>query len=417
MSALYINPIFCSPSNHKYDTVDYYQVDPLLGGNAQLESLSKSIHGRGMKLILDAVVNHTSDEHPWFNHFGEEGAFGNPDSPYRDFYSFDSNNNYVAWKGMQHLPKLNYANEELCDVIYRGDKAVLRHWLRPPFSIDGWRLDVIHMLGEKGSAENNAHHVKEIRQSVKQEKPDAYLLGEHFFEATPWLQGEQEDGAMNYFGFAHPLRAFFTGKDLNGDPIELDAGKLSTWLLEARNRIPFANQLAQFNLLDSHDTARFFTLLGEDLALMKAAVSMLFTYIGVPCIYYGDEVGMTGGEDPDCRRCFPWASSDWNHLLHEHYRRMSRLRRIHPALRRGDLLTLYAGHHSYVYARVLESDQVITAINRHATKARTMILPLWHCLRPFDRFTDVESGEKFEVVNGELQLTIPARSSLVLVAS
>lgn len=418
ITAIYLNPIFASPSNHKYDTVDFYQVDPHLGSNEKLAELTNTLHQRGMRIILDAVVDHTSDQHPWFDRAGQkEGAYGNEGSPYRRFYTFDAQGSYVGWKGLPHLPKLDFAAPEVQEVVYRGENAILRHWLRPPYAIDGWRFDVAHMLGEHGTAQGNAYHLREIRRAIKQENPDAYMLGEHFFEASQWLQGEQEDGAMNYYGFAHPVRAFLAGKDIAYQPIQISAEELDSWLKQARAQIPFANQLAQFNLLDSHDTARFLSILGGDIALMRAAVTLLFTYIGAPSVYYGDEIGMEGGNDPDCRRTFPWDSTEWNHLLHDHYRRMIRLRKTHPALRRGDIHTLYAGEHSFVFARTLASDAVITALNRHPTKARTMVLPIWQTGSLANRFTDPETREKFEVVKGEIQITIPPKTARVLLAT
>ena len=411
ISALYLNPIFTSPSNHKYDTIDFYQVDPHLGSNQQLAELTNNLHQRGMRIVLDAVVDHTSDQHPWF------AAASQAHASARRFYTFDETGNYVGWKGMSHLPKLDFSCQEVQEVVYRGEDAILRHWLRAPYAIDGWRFDVIHMLGEHGSAAGNAYHVRQMRQCMKQENPDAYVLGEHFFEASQWLQGDQEDGAMNYYGFAHPVRAFLAGKDIAYHPVKITAEEFDQWLKQARCSIPFANQLAQFNLLDSHDTARFLSILEGDEVLMRAAVTLLFTYIGTPCIYYGDEVGMEGGQDPDCRRCFPWDSTEWNHMLHDHYRRMIRLRKTHPALRRGDIHTLYAGEHSFVFARTLESDVVITALNRHPTKARTITLPIWQTASLANRFTDPETREKFEVVKGEIRLTIPAKTARVLLAT
>lgn len=411
ITALYLNPIFASPSNHKYDTIDFYQVDPHLGTNAQLADLTSNLHQRGMRIILDAVVDHTSDLHPWFVR-DSQAAPGE-----ERFYTFNAQGQYVGWKGHQHLPKLDFANEQVQDIVYRSDDAILRHWLRAPYAIDGWRFDVIHMLGEHGTAAGNDYHVRQMRQCMKQENPESYVLGEHFFEASQWLQGDQEDGAMNYFGFAHPVRAFLAGQDIAYHPVRISAEEFDQWLTQARAMLPFANQLAQFNLLDSHDTVRFFSLLQGDLALMRAAVTLLFTYIGTPCIYYGDEVGMEGGMDPDCRRCFPWDSTEWNHLLHDHYRRMIRLRKTHPALRRGDIHTLYAGEHSFVFARTLESDVIITALNRHPSKARTISLPVWQTTALANRFTDPETREKFEVVKGEIQLTIPPKTARVLLAT
>lgn len=416
ITALYLNPIFASPSNHKYDTVDFYRVDPLLGSNQQLADLTNNLHQRGMRLILDAVVDHTSDKHPWFLRDKACQQVEHRHANHR-FYTFDETGHHIGWKGLSHLPKLDFAQPEVQEAVYRGDNAILRHWLRAPYSIDGWRFDVIHMLGEHGTAAGNSYHVRQMRQCVKQENPEAYILGEHFFEAGSWLQGDQEDGAMNYYGFAHPVRAFLAGMDIAYHPVRVSAEEFDLWLTQARANIPFANQLTQLNLLDSHDTARFLSLLNGDRQLMQTAVTLLFTYIGTPCVYYGDEVGMEGGPDPDCRRCFPWDSTEWDHLLHDHYRRMIRLRKTHPALRRGDIHTLYAGEHSYVFARTLESDVVITAINRHASNPRTITLPIWQSGSLANRFTDPETREKFEVVKGEIRITVPPKTARVLLAT
>ncbi len=148
------------------------------------------------KASLDAVFNHTSVHHPWFDMKMEgEGAYGNPKSKFRSFYFFEGDsNNYIGWKGIGSLPVLNFDNVEVRDYIYQGEQAVIKHWLKPPYAVDGWRFDVIHMLGEGEGAKNNAHYVEAFRQATKSVNPDAYVLGEHFFEATQWLQGGQEDG-------------------------------------------------------------------------------------------------------------------------------------------------------------------------------------------------------------------------------
>ncbi|MGL5285575.1 MAG: maltodextrin glucosidase [Aeromonas sp.] len=415
VTALYLNPIFASPSNHKYDTQDYYRVDPHFGSNEQLAQLTRNLHQRGMRIILDAVINHTSAEHPWFS--SPEGANVSQSSPWRSFYTFDAQGDYVSWKGVRSLPKLNFASEQVQDVVYRADNAILRHWMRAPYQIDGWRFDVIHMLGEHGSAQGNTQHVRAIRSAVKQENPEAYVLGEHFFEASQWLQGDQEDGAMNYYGFAHPIRAFLAGKDIAYHPIKISAADLDAWLHQTRSRIPFANQLAQLNLLDSHDTARFLHLLEGDRARMTLAVTLLMTYIGVPCVYYGDEVGMQGGNDPDCRRCFPWDSTQWDHLLHDLYRRLIQLRKQRPALRRGDMQTLYAGDHTLAFARSLESDLVLVACNRHPSNPRDITLPIWQTGHSTQRFCDAMTGQPIDAINGELSLQLPPCSAQILVAS
>ena len=276
VTTLYLNPIFTAGSNHKYDTEDYDNVDPHLGGNAALAELAGALRARDMRLVLDAVVNHTGANHPWFNRYGRhaaQGAYQSADSRWRSWYLFTGAHDYASWNGHASLPVLDFSNPDVCAAVYGDHGAILRRWMRPPYAIDGWRFDVIHMLGEGPGARNNTHHVRQFRRAVREENAEAYVLGEHFGEATRWLQGEQEDGAMNYYGFAQPVRAWLAERDFAGEPAELSTPELERWLTAARARVPYENQLAQLNLLDSHDTARFFTAVERDLARMQLAVT------------------------------------------------------------------------------------------------------------------------------------------------
>ena len=376
VTTLYLNPIFTSGSNHKYDTEDYENVDPHLGGNAALAELAAALRDRGMRLVLDAVVNHTGANHPWFNRYGRHDAVGahqSAASPWRAWYLFTGAGDYASWKDHGSLPVLDFANPDVRAAIYGDRDAILRRWLRPPYAIDGWRFDVIHMLGEGPGAHNNAHHVREMRRAVRDENAEAYVLGEHFGEATRWLQGEQEDGAMNYYGFAHPVRAWLAERDLADEPAQLATPELERWWTAARARVPYANQLAQLNLLDSHDTSRLLTALGGDLARMQLAVTLLFTYAGVPCIYYGDEIGIEGGGDPDCRRCFDWDRARWNAPLHAHYRRLIAWRKRRTEWRHGAYQTLAVTGDALLFARYLDRAVTLVAVNRGAEPA---VLPL-----------------------------------------
>jgi alpha-glucosidase len=247
--------------------------------------------------------------------------------------------------------------------------------MRPPYSIDGWRFDVVHMMGEGRGAHNNAYYVRALRRALREENREAYVLGEHFGEATRWLQGDQEDGAMNYYGFAYPVRAWLAARDFAHHPAQLSTADFERWLADARARIPYANQLAQLNLLDSHDTSRFLTAVAGDARLMQLAVTLLLTYAGVPSIYYGDEIGLEGGDDPDCRRCFDWDRAHWNTALHAHYRQLIEWRQRRPEWRRGAYQTLAVAGDALVFARYLDRQVTIVAINRGAAPV-TVAVPL-----------------------------------------
>ncbi|QIA65950.1 maltodextrin glucosidase [Vibrio astriarenae] len=366
ITTLYLNPIFAAPSNHRYDTMDYYNVDSHLGTNEDFATLCDGIHQRGMKVVLDAVFNHTSTEHPWFNRLGwhqETGAYQSSQSRYRDYYFFEgTTDQYIGWKGVSSLPVLNFENQHVRNAIYQSEDSIIKHWLKPPYSIDGWRFDVIHMLGEGEGAKNNAHYVKAFRESAKAVNPDSYILGEHFFEATSWLQGDQEDGSMNYYGFAHPLRALLANKDIALDPISINMLEFRDWLAEARAKVPWENQLAQLNQLDSHDTPRFFTLINENEALFKIAATFLFTYVGTPCLYYGTEIGMAGGADPDNRRCMEWDKVEESELL-SFFKELIEMRKARPALQQGNFMEIYCDEECLVFARTCNEDTVIVGIN------------------------------------------------------
>jgi alpha-glucosidase len=327
---------------------------------------------------------------------------------------FDENNQALGWKGHASLPVLDFASPSVRAVVYEGPDAILRHWLRPPFSIDGWRLDVIHMLGEGPGAHNNAYYVREFRRAIRAARPDAYVLGEHFSEATRWLQGEQEDGAMNYYGFAHPVRAWLAQQDLGYQPIRIDTREFERWLGRARATITYDNQLAQLNLLDSHDTARFFSLLGTDTRRMQVAVTLLFAYPGVPCIYYGDEIGLEGGRDPDCRRCFDWERSRWNHPLFQHFHAMATLRRTRAEWRHGAYQTLAVGDDWLAFARYTDREASILAVNRGPESV--VHVPLRALPLTVERWREA-SGHAFEQAADGLSFILPAADFRILMSS
>lgn len=405
VTSLYLNPIFTSNSNHKYDTKDYLSVDPHLGNNQEFAQLTEEIHSRGMKIVLDAVFNHTSEEHPWFDKSGvtESGAYHNLQSPYRDFYLFDGDSQeYLGWKGVKTLPVLNFLNQQVKDYIYQSDQAVIKHWLRPPYLVDGWRFDVIHMLGEGDGAQNNAHYVQQFRAATKSVNQDAYVLGEHFFEATQWLQGDQEDGAMNYYGFAHPIRALLANRDISYHPIQITPQEFSQWLREVNAKIPWLNQLSQLNQLDSHDTMRFLTTLGGNKAKMRMAATMLFTFVGTPCIYYGTEVGLEGGHDPDNRRCFPWdevSTSEWWPF----FKGLIAQRKVRPEWQKGSFEILDASEESLIYARTLGKDVSVIVLGFAEGCVR---IPFWKLGIEGSEAKSYFAGKTLSINAGELTLPI-----------
>ena len=356
VTALYLNPVFVAPSVHKYDTEDYRHVDARFGGDQALLRLRRSTHRLGIRLVLDGVFNHSGDSHAWFDRHnrGTTGACHNPASEWREWYSFDEDGRARDWLGYSSLPKLDYQAQTLVDEMYQGEDSVVRHWLKAPWNMDGWRLDVVHMLGEGGGARNNLQHVAGISQS----------LGEHFGEARQWLQADVEDAAMNYRGFTFPVWAFLANTDISMDPQRIDAHTCMVWMDNYRAGLSHQQQLRMFNQLDSHDTPRFKTVLGKDVARLPLAGVWLFTWPGVPCIYYGDEVGLDGANDPFCRKPFPWDKAKQDTELLALYQRLARLRKRSQALCYGGCQVIYAEGNVVIFLRLYQQERVLVAINR-----------------------------------------------------
>jgi glycosidase len=344
VTALYLNPIFLAPSNHKYDTADYLQVDPQFGSEAELSALVSDAHQRGMRIILDGVFSHSGDHFWAFRDVVKHGSA----SRYRDWYSFQQlpvrkrPPNYRASGGVAFLPRLNTANPEVQAYLYE----VAGHWITAA-GVDGWRLDV--------PWEQPGEFWRGFRKAVKAVSPDAYLVGEAWGDASPFLQGDQFDGVTHY-RLRELLFRFFLQQ-------AIDAATFDRELNALRSTIPPLARRSLLTLLGSHDTPRLATLAGGRRAAVQALFAMLFTLEGVPLIYYGDEIGLQGGPDPDCRRCMPWEESVWDQDLRALVRRLSRLRAIHVALRRGDFTPLFCQERSYVFQRTSERDTVVVAVN------------------------------------------------------
>ncbi len=406
ISALYLTPIFTAPSNHKYDVKNYKEVDIHFGGDVALVALRQALDERGMKLMLDMVPNHCGATHPWFL-----AAQADPSAPTAEFFTFHHRpNDYVSWFGVRSLPKLNYRSERLRELMYAGQDAIMRYWLRPPFRIDGWRFDVANMLARQGESQLEHKIGRGIRRAVKAEAPDAYLLGEHFFDGTPQLQGDELDAVMNYRGFSLPLLNWLAGFDVveSWHPEYVDKHQLPTESLAAQWRafmsaIPWQIAAQQFNLLGSHDTPRIETVLREDEALVRLAAAILFTYPGVPSVYYGDEIGLAGGRDPDCRRCMIWDPHEWNSGRRTYYQMLIQLRRTSPALRWGGFQLLYAAGDTLAFQREAPEERLLTVVRRRNDGLTA--LPVRHAGLPDGMYLrDVLTGTEVVVVNGMLPL-------------
>ncbi len=409
VTALYLNPIFAARTNHRYDITDFEQIDPYLGGNAALAKLREALDSYGMKVILDVTLNHVGWFHRWFT-----AAQADPRAETAEYFTFyEHPHNYESWLGHPSLPKLNYRSQKLRDRAYRQPDSVLRRWLRPPYRIDGWRLDVFNMQGRQGAQQLGAEINREMRAAVKADNPNVYLMGEHFFDATPNLQGDQVDAVMNYQGFTFPVwrwlgnmmhDAHIPGKDLVPIPAEV---MVEQWA-HHRAAIPYAIALMQYNLLCSHDTVRFLSLVDGSIPKMKVGAALLLTYPGVPSLYYGDEIGLAGERDPDNRRCMPWDENQWDQGLRAHYQRLIQLRRAAPALREGGFQVLHAAGDVVCYQR-MTNDQRVVVIAWRAALPQTAIPVAAGGIPNGHAFREALSGAGYTVHEGRIAL--PAQTT------
>lgn len=448
ITALYLTPVFSSASNHRYHTYDYYQVDPLLGGNDALRELLDQAHGRGMKVILDGVFNHSGRGFWPFHHVVENGL----ESPYVDWFYIDKEGlkagksvrpypspaegrqlaeasaqghhqgevtlkvlGYRAWWDLPALPKLNTNNPYMREHLL----GAAEHWLR--FGIDGWRLDV--------AEEIDAGYWREFRARCRAVNPDAYIVAEIWREKPQWVSGDTFDALMNY-PLTEALLSFTAARHLDMEVVAtqheyrefvrpMDGPDFAARLAHIVTMYRPEAIRAQLNLLGSHDTARYLTVVSRDTAALRLALLAIMTLPGAPCIYYGDEVGMQGRHDPDNRRSFPWqAPTSWDHALLEYCRAVIALRTDHAFLRHGSFRALAAAGQAAAYGMASDGHGAVVVLNAGDSPARLTI--------PTDGFAGAAfspvrlPGEPFplvgDIVDGHFETEVAPRSGAVFLS-
>ena len=415
VNAIYLTPIFCSKSNHKYDIYDYYRVDPSFGTNDLLKKLVKEAHKRGIKIVLDAVFHHTSDKFPIFQDIVKFGA----GSKYKDWYFILKypvklsviykvlfkaplpskfkfhllqriHPPYETFAGVHYMPKLNLLNLETAEYFIK----VAEYWVRE-FKIDGLRFDVAFGVP--------LEFWKKLRERLKRINPEIYLMaefGDHFSDTTYWIGGESFDAIMNY-----PLRAaildFVVFEKIRAEEFHQKIMRLLT-------KIPRNAIFCMYNLLGSHDTPRLLTLCRGDIQKAKLAIFLQMTLPGAPAIYYGDEIGMEGGGDPDCRRTMRWNSHEWNMEIFNYYRKLIEVRKRYKMLTEGSFELINANNNIYAFKRSYKKKVAIAVLNNGKSECSLDI-------GVEGTFYEIFSGQLIRL-NSELTLVIPKKTALLLVS-
>lgn len=418
ITIIYLNPVFEAPSNHKYDAADYLNPDPHFGTKKDFKNLVKKAHELGIRIIIDVAFNHTGDAFFAFNESSEKG----PESPYYSWYEwkkwplpenqeYNPSDYYNCWWGFGHMPDLDFdksrlspyengvknisdadPNWEVINYIYK----VIDFWVGD-MDIDGFRLDVPN--------EVPFWFWKLFRLKVKSVKPDAYLVGEIWHDAKEWIGENAFDAVMNYAGFKDPVMLFFNLRQCNAEAFDK---YLKTGLMLYP---PQANQ-TMMNLLDGHDTFRFLEIADGDHIKLKLAILFQMTFVGVPHIWYGDEIGMLGSHDPDCRRPFNWKFQEDSASveLRKYYIQMIKIRKNYSALRSENFKTLLTKNNLYAYKRWDQAQTFYIFINNDPEKQ----IINFHIDSSKTKLQDILSDKNYRLRNGYLSLSIPAFSGIIL---
>jgi glycosidase len=441
VTVLYLNPIFGAPSNHRYDTSDYMVIDPDLGTQADFDALVAGLKERGMRLILDGVFNHVSSDSPWFDRsrrFPTTGACESPTSPFRSWFTFrapsgnepapcapttatSGDTYYVGWFGFDTIPELQEI--PAVDQLITGDQGVVRHWLG--LGMNGWRLDVMDNLSDD--------LLRQIRSATKLADPDALVLGEQWGDSSRWLLGDEADSVMNY-RFRRAVIGLVNGPtaDLDGSIDGLAPTQFAAQMKSVVEDYPGPAFEALLNLVDSHDTTRIlWTLtpgaeneaaktapdaLAVGLVKLRQVATLQFTWPGIADVYYGDEVGLTGQDDPDDRRPYPWGNEDAD--LRAFYRMLGQLRAGHEALRTGDLRFLLADDDAdtLAFSRATDAEVAVTILNL-ADEARSVTVDVANLIPNGAVLRDGLGGADATVADGMVTVQLGPRASAVLLTA
>ena len=365
---VYLTPIFPARSNHRYDASSFAMVDPVLGGNEALARLARAVHGRGLRIIGDLTSNHSGSSHEWF-----KAAVSDPAAPERGYYYVNEDGTYLSWLGHAGLPKFNMASGPLREIMFGTGDSVVARWLRPPYELDGWRIDVANMTGRTGPHDDNTAVARQIRATIDQVHPGSVLIAEHCHDASGDLTGDGWQGTMNYGGFTRPVWSWLTSSDNRLNFLGVPAGiprrpgpAIVATMRDFAASVAWKVAVRQWNLLASHDTPRFRTVTGDD-AITRLGVALQLTYPGTPMIFAGDEIGLTGTDGEHSRTPFPWdRPGQWNTETLAAYRDLLALRTKHRSLRRGGLRWVLITDDAIGFLRETADERLLVVLARAA---------------------------------------------------
>lgn len=390
INTIYLTPIFQAGSNHKYDTFDYFKVDPQFGTLETLKKLVNKAHEKGIRIILDAVFNHCGVDFFAFKDVLEKGE----ESEYKDWFDIrkfpvviKDNPDYATFGYAGYMPKLMTKNPKVKEYLI----SIATYWIKEA-DIDGWRLDVADEIDHS--------FWREFRSAVKAVKEDALIIGEVWYDSGSWLQGDQFDSVMNY-ELQKAVSDYVIKDEFSPKEFEYCIGFL-------RRLYMMPAYYVLWNLIDSHDTPRFLYTVEGDKDKLKLAAFMQFTLPGAPMIYYGDEVGMTGAHDPDCRRGMLWDEEKQDKQLFQYYQKLIKIRKDNLPLTLGEIYTMYADENIYGFRREYEEDVLDIYVNKGDNAAALSLEA------DGEGVMDILSGEKYEAVNGKVNFIVSEKSGIIL---
>jgi len=386
-NAIYFTPFFPSRSNHRYDATSFDHADPLLGGDEGFIEFAQAAKSRGFRIMGDLTTNHCGIGHDWIAQ-----ALKDPRAKEREFFYWDDSiaHGYVGWWGVASLPKLNYSSTLLRERMYAGSDSIVKKWLQPPFSTNGWRIDVGNMTGRYRDQDFNQEVARGIRTAMDEVSPDAWLVAENADHAPSDLDGFGWHGSMNYVGFARPVWSWLNKSAAFADnfmglpaPIPSFSGEGMVAMMRSfAAGIPWRSLTASMLLLDSHDTARFRTVVGGDVGRHIAGAGMLLTYPGVPSIFAGDEIGLEGEWGEDSRRTIDWKHPQkWDQELLTEFKKLIAVRKASDALCNGGLRWIAVKPNSIAYLRESAGESVLVFVARSAGRHQIDLKPYGYTVR------------------------------------